>query len=475
MRRFEYWDQKSNKFWEIEGEGAEVTTRWGRIDSAGQCKTKVFASEAKASAEVEKQIRTKVGKGYAETTAGAAGTGRATATGDPAATHGGVAKGGAGGTASLAGTGSAGDLAGDLADGASTLVSGSGSAQYTLSNTGGVYACTCPAWRNQSLAIDRRTCKHLRKFRGEAAEEARLGALPVRSSASANVDAPPLLLAHRWEQQDPRGWLMSEKLDGVRAYWDGEGFVSRLGNAYLAPEWFVAALPKFPLDGELFGGRGRFQETVSIARRADAGEAWRALSFVIFDAPEIVGGFEIRLAAVAAHFEAAPSDYAEVLDHSPCGDEAALRAELARIEGLGGEGVMLRRPGSAYVAGRSETLLKVKSFFDCEARVTGHQPGAGRHLGRLGALRLELPDGTAFKAGTGLSDAEREQPPAVGEIVTVRYQELTNAGVPRFPIYVGRRVDFDWVRAVAAVAVAGSSAVADGAGARGAAPSPNSE
>ena len=125
--------------------------------------------------------------------------------------------------------------------------------------------------------------------------------------------------------------------------------------------------------------------------------------------------------------------------------------ELRRVEGLGGEGVMLRRPGSRYVAGRSDTLLKVKSFLDTEARVIGHQAGTGKHQGRVGALQVELPNGTRFKVGTGMSDAERESPPALGEIITVRYQELTDGGVPRFPSYIGVRTDIDWDALVAAL------------------------
>ena len=273
---------------------------------------------------------------------------------------------------------------------------------------------------------------------------------PLADGDDTNEGAP-VLLAERWDGVlDPTGWWMSEKLDGVRAYWNGERFISRLGNEFLAPQWFTEGLPRFPLDGELFGGRGQFQQTVSVARRMDAGEAWRSLAFVIFDAPALDTGFEDRLAHLDDHFGTNPWDHARVLDHRACAGVDDLQAELARIEGLGGEGVMLRQPGSRYVAGRSTTLLKVKSFFDTEARVIGHQAGQGRHKGRLGALELELPDGTKFKAGTGLSDKDRDSPPDVGEIVIVRYQELTNAGVPRFPIYVGMRADFDWAAAVRA-------------------------
>lgn len=343
----------------------------------------------------------------------------------------------------------------DLDDGETTTVKGSGSAVYTLKNTGGAYSCTCPAWLHQGSPAERRTCKHLRAFRGDDAETARVGApatKPVKSGSSkagasgdgASGDgAPPLLLAHKWEMDVAlEGWWMSEKLDGVRAYWDGARFVSRLGNPFVAPAWFCDGLPKTPLDGELFGGRKRFQRTVGVVKRQDASDAWKELRFVIFDAPSHGGLFEERLAwckdAVSA------TQYAEHHPHEPCGGLDHLRAELARVEGLGGEGLMLRKPGSRYEVGRSHTLLKVKTFHDAEAIVVDHVPGAGKHAGRLGALVVEMPDGTRFNVGTGYSDKERESPPALGEIITYRYQELSDGGVPRFPTYVGVRIDAAW-------------------------------
>src|SRR5260370_15624193 len=140
----------------------------------------------------------------------------------------------------------------DRADGKSTEMKGSGSKPYVLKNVGGVYSCTCPAWRNQSLSIEKRTCKHLRKLRGDAEEEARIGgAVPVRKAAKAEGEegeGPPVLLAERWDNQtDLAGWWMSEKLDGVRAYWDGKQFLSRQGNVYLPPDWVVAGVPPTPL------------------------------------------------------------------------------------------------------------------------------------------------------------------------------------------------------------------------------------
>ena len=340
----------------------------------------------------------------------------------------------------------------DLQDGETTQMQGSGSKPYILKNTGGVYSCTCPAWRNQSTTIEKRTCKHLRKLRGDAAEEARIGgALPQRlvrtkTNADGTVDAdssgPPLLLAESWDNaMDLSDWWMSEKLDGVRAYWDGKQFLSRQGNIYNAPDWFIEGLPSTPLDGELWIDRKKFQRTVSIVRRQDKSDLWNEVRFLVFDAPAMPGAFEERLAFLKDALAAGAAKFALQHPHERCKSLEALRAELMRIESLGGEGLMLRQPGSKYVAGRSSTLLKVKTFHDAEAVVVGHQAGAGRHEGRMGALLVRLPDGTDFAIGTGFSDRERENPPSIGATVTFRYQELSDMGVPRFPSWVGVRDD----------------------------------
>jgi DNA ligase-1 len=330
----------------------------------------------------------------------------------------------------------------DLRDGESIEMQGSGSKPYVLKNVGGVYSCTCPAWRNQSIGIERRTCKHLRKLRGDAAEEARIGnALPVRpQQAEGDRSAPPLLLAEPWDGiADPKGWWLSEKLDGVRAYWDGKQFLSRQGNLYHAPDWFVAGLPDVPLDGELWLGRKLFQRAVSIVRRQDKSEHWKDISFLIFDAPALAKAFEERIEFVRQCVAKYQPPYAQVHEHTACQSLAHLNEELDRVESLGGEGLMLRQPGSLYAVGRSATLLKVKRFLDAEARVVGHEPGKGRHKGRLGALLVEMADGTRFAVGTGFSDAERQNPPPVDSLITFRYQELSDANVPRFPSYVGVR------------------------------------
>jgi len=317
-----------------------------------------------------------------------------------------------------------------------------------LKNTGGAYSCSCPAWRNQTTPIEARTCKHLRKLRGDAAEEARCGGALPQKPAEAGKEGPPLLLAHSWDGElDVTGWWMSEKLDGVRAYWDGTQFISRLGNLYHAPDWFKAGLPKDRiLDGELWIDRGRFQNTIAVVRAMDAGERWKAVKYLTFDLPDSPKGFEERLLEMEELAMASSSKVWKLVDNARCRSVDHLKEELAKIEELGGEGLMLRQPGSLYEIGRSHTLLKVKSFKDDEARVLGTEPGKGKFKGMVGALLCELKNGKKFSVGTGMSNDERRDPPPVGAIITFRYQELTDDGIPRFPSYVGVREDVVWLK-----------------------------
>lgn len=356
-----------------------------------------------------------------------------------------------------------------LIEGQPQYVKGSGAKPYELKNVGGVYSCSCPAWRNQGIPIDKRTCKHLKAHCGEAAEAARVGAAapvgaPVQAApATANPNAatilaraaaqgrklrqdekaklngPPILLAHSIEDHedlDPTGWWYSEKLDGVRAYWNGTDFVSRQGNVFHAPAWFKASLPKdCVLDGELWIGRKAFQKTISIVKRLDWGDGAKLVKYVIFDAPDHGGIFEARInhainCAVAAnvkHVLAHPHDLVKSRDH--------LFEELRRVEALGGEGLMIREPKSLYEVGRSHTLLKVKPFKDAEGTVVGHEPGKGQFKGLTGGLVVRMSDGKEFNVNAGTLETRRNPPP-VGTKITYRYTELTDGGIPKCASFV---------------------------------------
>lgn len=246
------------------------------------------------------------------------------------------------------------------------------------------------------------------------------------------------MLAKPYEGQDVTGWLLSEKLDGVRALWNGRTLVSRNGNPFAAPDWFLQQLPRdLALDGELFIGRGAFQATVGAVRRKVPIDAeWQRINYRVFDGPETEGGFEQRLAVVAEALRGC--SVAKVVEHTPCRNKAHLQAFFIDLTSAGAEGVMLRQPGSAYEPKRSASLLKYKPFDSDEATVIGHETGTGKNAGLLGALVCRWKD-KVFRVGTGLSDALRLCPPAIGAAVTFGFCGLTDGGLPRFPTFVACR------------------------------------
>ena len=255
-------------------------------------------------------------------------------------------------------------------------------------------------------------------------------------------DKPPLQLAAEYQQQDTRDYRVSEKLDGVRAYWNGRELLSRGGHRFSAPDWFVAGFPDTPLDGELWLGRGRFEELSAAVRRYRPDEdEWRAIRFMVFDLPASELPFEARLSALQRLFSNLDSPYLALLEQRLLPDNAALAAYLAEVEALGGEGLMLRHRDSLYSASRNQDLLKLKRFQDAEARVLAHLPGQGKYAGMLGALLVETDDGRQFRLGTGFSDRQRQQPPPVGARVTYRYQGETGQQLPRFASFVRVRND----------------------------------
>ena len=253
---------------------------------------------------------------------------------------------------------------------------------------------------------------------------------------------PALLLANVWNPSiDPTGWWVSEKYDGLRGYWDGRKLWSRKGNAIAAPEYFLAELPQdIALDGELWMGRGKFEETIGAVLSQVPDERWKRVRFMVFDAPEAKGTFEERVQFLKRTLPEG-NQFVKPVAQVRCKGTAQLLAERDRVVSEGGEGLMLRKPESEYEAGRSPTLLKVKTHDDAEATVIAHLPGKGKYAGKLGSLRMRAADGREFSLGSGFTDAQREAPPAVGTVVTYRYRGLTAKGLPRFPTFLRVRKD----------------------------------
>ena len=252
---------------------------------------------------------------------------------------------------------------------------------------------------------------------------------------------PALLLAEVYRSGlDPANYLVSEKLDGIRAVWDGRTLRFRSGNEVKAPAWFLAGLPKLPLAGELWAGRGSFERLSAIVRKeVPMDEEWREVRYMIFELPDTPGNFESRAESMKQLVRETGTPWLQAIEQFRVPNQENLKRKLDEIVSAGGEGLMLHKADAPYLTGRSEALLKLKPYLDAEARVLAHLPGKGRHTGRLGALLVETPDGRRFRLGTGFSDAQREAPPPVGTTVSYRYRALSAKGLPRFASFLRAR------------------------------------
>ncbi len=248
---------------------------------------------------------------------------------------------------------------------------------------------------------------------------------------------PKLLLLKTYKDQNITGWVMSEKLDGVRAYWNGKELLSRNGTKIYAPKWFTKDYPPFEIDGELWTKRGDFENIVSIVRDKTPSKEWKTVKHYIFEVPNAKGGLFERLAKVKPY----ESKYIKIIEQIKVNNKEHLETFLKEIESEKAEGVVVRDPNAPYINKRTAKVLKVKTFLDSECIVTGYTKGQGKYEGMVGALVCELPNETEFKIGSGLSDNERTNPPKIGTIVTFKYQNMTKYGKPRFPVYLRVRED----------------------------------
>jgi DNA ligase-1 len=258
----------------------------------------------------------------------------------------------------------------------------------------------------------------------------------------------------KWpDDKDPKGYWLSEKLDGVRAWWDGEKMWSRTGRAWNPPQWFLDKLPKdLHLDGELWMQRDSFDETSGICRRTDT-DGWKRINFMVFDITNVSLLYEERLKELKRRLpdgEKTPDevDYYRlgakicVLPAVQCRGKEHLDQLMSHIMDKGGEGLMLRQAKSAYEFKRSKTLYKLKYWYDAEGLVVGQEWGQGEHKGRMGAVRIEMECGKTITVGSGFSRAQRDSwQPTIGKVIRYRFQELSKDGFPRFPIYEGTAPD----------------------------------
>ena len=253
----------------------------------------------------------------------------------------------------------------------------------------------------------------------------------------------PVLLATSYEQGiDITQYWQSEKLDGIRALWDGSQLRTRSGRVIVAPAWFTKPLPDYPLEGELWAGRGNFhivQQTVLDHQPVEQG--WQKIEFMLFDMPQAAGDYEKRYYNILYLVKKMKAKHVDYVEHTPISSEQELFRHLDNVNNRQGEGIMLRRIDSRYQAGRSSDLLKLKSHQDDEAIVVGYKLGKGKYKGQMGAVLVEWKPGVRFYIGSGFSDELRKSPPPLGSRITFRHNGYTSNDIPKFARFVRVRIE----------------------------------
>lgn len=256
-----------------------------------------------------------------------------------------------------------------------------------------------------------------------------------------NLNALTLQKANIYSDQNISGWMMSEKFDGVRAYWDGKKLLSRQGQSINAPEWFTQKLPPFELDGELWTKRGDFENIQSIVMDKTPKPEWSKIKYMIFEAPHAEGDFSKRLEQAQRYIQEQNLIHVAVIEQKICKNKKELDTYFQSVIAGGGEGVVIKDGSKAYFEGRSDSVLKVKLAEDMEAKVIGYKNGSGKFTGMMGSLQVELEDGTQFLIGSGFSEVQRKNPPRIGEMVSFKYFGFTKNGKPKFASYMRVRKD----------------------------------
>jgi len=250
------------------------------------------------------------------------------------------------------------------------------------------------------------------------------------------AEKPNLLLLKSYNSDvNVTNWLMSEKLDGVRGYWDGKKLISRNGKEFAVPKWFTKDFPPFEIDGELWTKREDFEKVISIVNTQTPHDGWKDISYQIFEVPNQEGGLLERLSVLEKWLVKNPNEFIKVLSQKVCRGSEHLKQVLDEVESTGAEGLVVRDPNALYVGKRSSFSLKVKSFTDDECKVIGYKEGKGKFQGLMGSLICEWK-GKTINIGSGFSKKERFYPPKIGTEVTFKFNGLTKYGNPRLPVFL---------------------------------------
>ncbi|MEA1916208.1 MAG: DNA ligase [Campylobacterota bacterium] len=245
-----------------------------------------------------------------------------------------------------------------------------------------------------------------------------------------------VLLKNYTKDVNVTSWFVSEKLDGIRAYWNGKRLISRSGKTLNAPKFFTEDFPPFELDGELWSKREDFSTIVSIVNKKSPHDGWKNLTYNIFEVPSLEGNLTTRLHVIEKYIENHQNSFIRVIPQHQIKSTKELDEFLVQVQKSGAEGVVVRDGSLPYYVGRKKSALKVKSYVDDECEVVGYNRGRGKYEGMVGSISCRMKNLQIINIGSGLSDNLRAIPPKIGSFITFKYYGLTSKGNPRFPVFV---------------------------------------
>ncbi len=241
------------------------------------------------------------------------------------------------------------------------------------------------------------------------------------------------------EDIDVTNWLMSEKLDGIRGYWNGKELLTRQGKKIYVPKYFIQNFPIFELDGELWTKRADFENIQNIVMDKTPSKEWNNITYNIFEIPNAKGNFFQRLKKAKVWFEKNPNKHIRILKQIKVENKEHLDKFLEEMISKKAEGVIVKNPNKPYHTGRSSHVLKVKKSSDMEGKVIGIN--ISKKTGVLKSLVLKIENGLIFNLGTGFTKEERKNAPKIGEVVRFKYFGFTKRGVPKFASFLHIRKD----------------------------------
>ena len=255
------------------------------------------------------------------------------------------------------------------------------------------------------------------------------------------AETPRLFLLKNYKDDlNVTDWVMSEKLDGVRAFWDGTKLISRGGKLFTPPASFTRGFPPFALDGELWSKRGDFEHIVSIVNTKDPNRGWGELTYNVFEVPKQKGNLFERLHVLEAYLGTHLAERIRVVKQTKIEERQELKRYFDEVVQGGGEGVVVRDPYQGYYTGRKSSALKYKPFSDDECRLVSIIEGKGKFSGEMGAIACEYK-GRLIRIGSGFTDEQRAYPPKIGSLISFKYYGLSRLGNPKYPVFLRVRSD----------------------------------